>query len=361
MEKVPALRDLQFAQAQDYPTVDVRFDREKVGQSGMTVQDATTALLAATSSSRLVVPNFWADPTTGFSYQVQVQVPTVRMDTTQEVAMVPVKRKPDGGELLLRDVAEVREGTMPAQIDRLNLRRQVSLTANIEGSDLGRVGDEIQKAIARAGDPPRGSRVEVRGQLEPMRQMFGGLAGGLGLAVIAIAILLTAYFQSPRLALVAVAAVPAVLAGVIVALLVTHTTLNIQSFMGAIMAVGVAVANAILLVTFAEKSRRESPAHDATAAAVEGARRRLRPILMTSCAMLAGMVPMALALGEGGEQTAPLGRAVMGGLVAATFATLFILPAVFALIQGKASAKSASLDPADPQSPHYHPADASSL
>jgi multidrug efflux pump subunit AcrB len=174
------------------------------------------------------------------------------------------------------------------------------------------------------------------------------------LAVVAIFILLTAYFQSPKLALVAVAAVPAVLAGVAAALWATGTTLNLQSFMGTIMAIGVAVANAILLVTFAERHRRADGA-GAAAAAVQGARHRLRPILMTSCAMLAGMIPMALALGEGGEQTAPLGRAVIGGLVAATLTTLLVLPAVFAVVQARSSTKSPSLDPADPESAHYHP------
>jgi multidrug efflux pump subunit AcrB len=194
-----------------------------------------------------------------------------------------------------------------------------------------------------------------------MWEMFGGLAGGLVLSVVAIFLLLSAYFQSPKLALVSVTAVPAVLAGVACALLVTHTTLNIQSFMGAIMAIGVATSNAILLVTFAEDSRREKRAgrdsganfERASQAAVEGGRERLRPILMTSCAMLVGMIPMAMALGEGGEQTAPLGRAVIGGLLAATLATLFILPSVFAVMQARSKTQSPSIDPRDPESVYY--------
>jgi multidrug efflux pump subunit AcrB len=181
--------------------------------------------------------------------------------------------------------------------------------------------------------------------------MFNGLAVGLALAVVAILLLLTANFQSLKLALVVVSTVPAVLAGVAGALVVTRTTLNVQSFMGAIMAIGVAVANAILLVTFAESHRHEGA--KASDAAVEGGRQRLRPILMTSCAMLAGMVPMALALSEGGEQTAPLARAVIGGLLAATVATLFVLPTVFAVMQGRASTRSASLNPDDPDSSYY--------
>jgi multidrug efflux pump subunit AcrB len=356
LERVPALRDLQVVQAQNYPTVDVNLDRERLGQSGVTVGDVTRSVVAATSSSRYVVPNYWADLSSGNGYQVQVQIPTPRMDSAEQVGLVPVKQTPNG-QLLLRDVARMREGTAPAEYDRFNLRRLISLTANVEGSDLGHVSSDIQRALDRAGPPPRGVTVDLRGQVAPMREMFHGLAVGLGLSVLAIFLLLMAYFQSSKLALVSVAAVPAVLAGVAVTLLLTHTTLNIQSFMGAIMATGVAVANAILLVTFAERHRKAGPgcATGAAEAAVEGSQRRLRPILMTSLAMLAGMIPMALALGEGGEQTAPLGRAVIGGLVAATLTTLLVLPAVFAVVQGRSRTGSASLDPADPESAHYHP------
>jgi multidrug efflux pump subunit AcrB len=354
--KVPGIRDLQFGQSQDFPTVEVNMDRERAGLSRVTVQDVARALLSATSSSRYVILNYWADHHSGNGYQVQVQVPPPRMDSVEEIRTIPVKQTP-ADQVLLRDVAQVADGTQPGEYDRLDLRRYISLTANIEGSDLGRVAAAIDHALDQAGPAPRGTRVEVRRQIEPMRQMFGGLATGLLLSVVAIFLLLTAYFQSPRLSLVSVAAVPAVLAGVAVALFVTRTTLNIQSFMGSIMAVGVAVANAILLVTFAERARRLRPADPTPAAiaALEGARHRVRPILMTSCAMLAGMVPMALALGEGGEQTAPLGRAVIGGLVAATLATLFVLPSVFTIVQARSRTESASIDPRDPESPYYHP------
>lgn len=244
-----------------------------------------------------------------------------------------------------------RSGTMPGEYDRYNMRRLVSMTANIYGEDLGRVATQISQAIQRAGEKPRGVDVDVRGQVEPMRQMFTGLTVGLGMAVLVIFLLLTAYFQSARLAFVAVTTAPAVVAGVAIALLATGTTLNIQSFMGAIMAIGVATANAILLVTFAERNRRGGA--EPLTAAIDGAQHRLRPILMTSCAMIAGMVPMALALGEGGEQTAPLARAVIGGLFAATFATLLILPCFFVVVQGQSGTRSVSLDPDDPQSPHF--------
>ncbi|HEV3025702.1 MAG TPA: efflux RND transporter permease subunit, partial [Pirellulales bacterium] len=195
--------------------------------------------------------------------------------------------------------------------------------------------------------------VEVRGQIPPMQQMQNGLAVGFGLAVVVIFLLLAANFQSWRLALVAVSTTPAVAAGVALALFLTRTTLNLQSFIGAIMTIGVAMANGILLVTFAEEQRRREG--DALRGAIDGAAARLRPILMTSMAMTAGMAPLALGLGEGGEQSAALGRAVIGGLLAATAATLFVLPSVFAVVQRRASTESPSLDPDDPESPHYSP------
>ncbi len=193
--------------------------------------------------------------------------------------------------------------------------------------------------------------MDVRGQIAPMREILGGLTVGLAMSVVVILLLLTANFQSVRLAFVAIATAPAVVAGVVLALWLTGTTINLQSFMGAIMAVGVAVANAILLVTFAERSRLAGAS--AREAAVRGVRDRLRPILMTSLAMIAGMTPMALGLGEGGEQTAPLGRAVIGGLGAATFATLLVLPSVFAIVMGGADRRSASIHPFDPESSRF--------
>jgi multidrug efflux pump subunit AcrB len=348
--RVPSLRDLQFVQPLDYPAIRVDVDRERAGLSGVTAAEVGRSVVSATSSSRFVVPIFWADPNSGIGYQVQVEIPPFQMDSAAALGMVPLKGKA-GKPLLLRDLAVIQPGTMPGEYDRYNMKRLVSLTANIEGEDLGRVADRVADALRAAGEPPRGTAVDVRGQIVPFRQMFGGLALGLSLAVVVIFLLLMAYFQSIRLALASVSAVPAVIAGVALILWTTGTTLNIQSFMGAIMAIGVAVANAILLVTFAERSRREGLS--AFEAAVEGARHRLRPILMTSCAMLAGMVPMALAWGEGGEQVAPLARAVLGGLIASTLATLLFLPSVFAVVQGRAAVNSASLDPDDPESLHF--------
>jgi multidrug efflux pump subunit AcrB len=356
---IASLRDLQYEQSLDYPTIEVNVDRTLAGLSGVTAKDVGRSLAPATLSSRFTTPLFWRDAKKGVGYQVQVEVPQSKMNSITQVEQIPVKAT-DTGDILVQDVARVRPGTMPGQVDRYNMRRMVSLTANIEGEDLGRVAKLIDQAIKEARDPPRGVKVDVRGQVFPMRQMFGalagggvfeGLTGGLIMAVAVILLLLTAYFQSPRLAFIVVSTTPAVIAGVVLALVFTRTTLNIQSFMGAIMAVGVAVANAILLATFAEQNRREGK--DAKDAAVDGAKHRLRPILMTSCAMISGMVPMALGLGEGGEQTAPLGRAVIGGLAVATFATLFLLPSIFAVVQGRSSSKSVSLHPDDPESPNF--------
>jgi multidrug efflux pump subunit AcrB len=280
---------------------------------------------------------------------------------------VPVVNR-DGQGILLRNVAKVTEGTAVGQYQRYNMQRLVTVTANIAGADLGSVARQVMAALKELGQPPAGVNVAVRGQIVPLQQMLDGLRAGLLLAVVVIFLLLAANFQSLRLSALVVFTAPAVIAGVVIMLWLTGTTLNIQSFMGAIMAIGVAVANAILLVTFAERARvgqasrlpSEAPPGSpggtptplsAAEAAVEGAHSRLRPILMTSLAMIAGMVPMALGLGEGGEQTAPLGRAVIGGLALATVATLLVLPAAFALVQGPAHRRSASLHPDDAPGP----------
>jgi multidrug efflux pump subunit AcrB len=347
LQTIPALRDVQFNQSLDYPTVDVNVDRQKAGLMGVRMVDVSRSLVTAMSSSRFVVPNYWADPSSGVAYQVQVEIPQEKMDSVEQARNVPIATRV-GQNVLLRDVAKVTEGTAAGQYQRYDMQRMVTVTANIAGADLGTIATRLSRALEELGKPPAGVSVVVRGQIVPMQQILDGLRTGLLLAVVAIFLLLTANFQSLRLALIVVATAPAVIAGVSLALWVTNTTLNIQSFMGAIMAIGVAVANALLFVTFAERSRLAGAS--ASDAAVDGARSRLRPILMTSLAMIAGMLPMALGLGEGGQQTAPLGRAVIGGLAVATAATLLALPAVFALVQGRARRHSPSLDPDHPDS-----------
>ncbi len=230
------------------------------------------------------------------------------------------------------------------------MQRVVSLTANIHGTVLSQAAAEVRAAIGRAGDPPKGVTVALRGQIPPLDETINGLRVGLLLSVGVIFLLLAANFQSIGLALAVLSTIPAVLCGVILMLLATGTTLNVQSFMGAIMAIGVAVANAILLVTFAELSRLEGKAPLEAAAA--GAHGRLRAILMTACAMIAGMIPLS----AGAAQTAPLGRAVIGGLLGATLATLFVLPAAYAILRRATGQGSPSLDPGDPASRYYEPA-----
>jgi multidrug efflux pump subunit AcrB len=350
--KIPALRDIQFGQSLDYPTVDVALNRERAGQLGVKTVDAARSLVEAASSSRFTVPNYWADPNSGVSYQLQVQIPQTKVSSLEEIKNVPVLGK-DGKSVLLRNVASVTNSFTPGEYDRYNMQRTITITANLATGDLGAISKQIDQAIKDAGNPPPKVNVNVRGQIVPLQQMLEGLRTGLLLAVAVIFLLLAANFQSLKLSLAVISTVPAVITGVTLALWLTHTSLNIQSFMGAIMAVGVAVANAILLVTFAERSRLTGTASDA--AAVEGVRSRLRPILMTSFAMIAGMLPMAIGFGEGGQQSAPLGRAVVGGLIAATLATLFILPSIFALIQKRSVTRSASLSPDDPNSVHFVP------
>jgi multidrug efflux pump subunit AcrB len=349
LARVTTLRDLRFEQALEYPGVNVDIDRERAGQLGVTVNQVGQSFAAATSSSRFVAPNYWADPRTGIAFQVQVQVPQPRMTSLEDLRVVPVT--PGGSSYpLLGDVARIENSTIVGEYDRFNGQRMVTLSANVAGEDLGRTAARVDEAIARAGVPPRGATISVRGQIAPMRETLRNIAAGLVVAVLVIFLLLAANFQSLRLAFVVVSTVPAVLAGVVLMLAVTHTTINVQSFMGAIMAIGIAVANAILLVTFAEHARTQGNSGNPV---IDAARARMRPVLMTSAAMIAGMMPMALAFGEGAEATAPLGRAVIGGLAAATLATLLVLPSVYGLLQQSASRVSASLDPDDPES-RYH-------
>jgi multidrug efflux pump subunit AcrB len=345
--KIRALRDLQYDEPLDYPSMDVTVDRERAGQLGVTIDKVGRSFLAATSSSRFVTPNYWADPKSGVAYQIQVQVPQAEMTSLQDLERIPVMLG-TSAHPLLGDVAQVTYGNAVGEYHRLNGQRMVTLTANVAGEDLGRVASRLDEAIKRAGAPPRGVKVSVRGQIGPMKQTLTNLGVGLLLAVLVIYLLLSANFQSMRLAFIVLSTVPAVICGVIFALLLTRTTLNIQSFMGAIMAIGVAVANAILLIIFAEEHRRAGNASNV--AAIRGAQTRMRPILMTSMAMIAGMIPMALGIGEGAQQTAPLGRAVIGGLLFATGATLLILPLVFSMVQQRAGVNSPSLDPEDPRS-----------
>jgi len=352
LAKISNFRDLQYGQPFNYPTVQVNVDRNRAGQFNLTVNDVAKSVVVATSSSRFIEPNFWRDPVSGNGFQIQVEIPQNRTHSIEDLN--GLRLSSDGPQALLRDVAEVKFGTTMGEVDRYNMQRVVSLTANLHGEYLGDGAKQIQQALRRVGNPPRGITVAVRGQIPPLEETISGLRVGLMLSILVILLLLTFNFQSLRLALTVLLTVPAVLSGVLIMLFVTGTTLNVQSFMGAIMAIGVAVANAILFVTFSEFGRKDgAPAVDA---ALEGGRSRVRAILMTAAAMIFGMIPMALGLTESGKQTAPLARAVIGGLAAATVSTLFILPSIYAILQGRSQVKSPSLNPYDPESKYYEKA-----
>ena len=350
LEIVGFLRDLRFAQEYNYPTLDISIDRDRAGQFGLTMSDVVRSVVPATSSSRFTNPNYWRDPNSGNAFQIQVQLPQDRIQSIEQVGNIPVM-EPGRPKPLLDDIASFKSGSMPGEIDRYNGQHVVSLTANIHDITLGKAVARLAQAVNAAGAPPRGVSVHYRGEIPALEQTISALRIGLLLAVLVIFLLLSANFQSVRLALSIVLTIPAVLCGVLLMLLLTGTTLNIQSFMGAIMAIGIAVANSILLVTFAERARHEGrPIFDATR---EGASSRLRAILMTAAAMILGMMPMAIGIGEGGAQSAPLGRAVIGGLIVSTFATLTVLPSIYAILQGRASTASPSLNPMDPGSRYY--------
>jgi len=348
--RLPMLRDVQIPQPLDYPTLDVNIDRERAGQLGVTVDQIGKSIVAATSSSVLVTPNFWVNPSTGIPYRVAVRVAENQITSADDLRNLPIM--PGGAPRpLLGDVAQVVSGKTYGEIDHLNSQRMLSVTANVTGGDLARAAAAVERTIRDMGAPPRGTTVALHGQAEQMEKTLASLKEGVALAVIVVLLLLTANFQSLRDALAILTVVPAVLGGVVLMLLATRTSLNVESLMGAIMAIGVSVANALLLVTFARERRRAGD--DPQTAVRTAGRSRLRPIVMTGLAMVAGMIPMALGWGEGGEQSAPLGRAVIGGLLASTFATLLIVPAAYTALAGRKPFRSPSLDPDDSEaSPH---------
>lgn len=349
LKEIPYLRDIRIKQPLNYPTLDIQINRERAAQFGLTADDVAKSLVAATSSSRFTAKNLWLDQKSGYAYQVQVQLPEYEMASPEDMEAIPLVR----GQLrpTLGDVATIRRTTAPGEFDRSGPRRLVTVSANIFRRDLGTASRDVQKVIIGLGTPPKGTTVELLGMAQLLTETLGSLQTGLGLAVMVILLVLTANFQSFKVAFVVLSTVPAVLAGALALLVMTGSTLNLQSYMGIIMSVGVSVANAILLITNAEQLRLEYD--DAGKAALTAGGMRLRPILMTTIAMIVGMIPMALGIGEAGDQSAPLGRAVIGGLFFSAIAALLVLPVIFATVQGKTTIKSPSLNPEDPDSEYY--------
>ncbi|MBX9689008.1 MAG: efflux RND transporter permease subunit [Candidatus Obscuribacterales bacterium] len=343
MLEMKDLRDVGIIQALDYPTINIDIDRVRAGQLDVSVKDVGRALVASTYSSRFVTPIYWRDTKSGLAYQVQVQVPQGELKSLNSVANLPIKAGSYAGPFL-RDVANVSFSTTPGEFDHYNMSRMLSISANLANNDLGKIASEVSQSIDSLGKPPRGIKVSMRGQVPLMQSTFFALYLGVAFAIVAITLMLVAFFQSLRLSLIIVSVVPAILFGALVSLFISHTSLNIQSFMGAIMATGVGVANSILVVVFSEE-RRVGEKISAATAAVKGAAARIRPVLMTSLAMIAGMIPMALGMSEGGERTAPLGRAVIGGLLLSTPTVLLILPVIYAMVQKRANRLDASVLP----------------
>ncbi|MGF6848496.1 multidrug efflux pump subunit AcrB [Chitinophaga sp. W3I9] len=341
LRDIPFLRDVQIAQPLHFPVISIHIDRLKLAQMGLNIYQVARSVTASTSSSRFTEKNQWLDEKVAYTYQVQVQVPEYNMTALNDLKEIPlVKGQP---RPVLADVATFSQTEMPGEYDRSGPRRFVTVSANISGKDLGAATAAVQQAIQETGTPPKGLITELKGASSLLVETLNSLQNGLMIAVAVIFLLLAANYQSFKLSLVVLTTIPAVIAGALIALLLTGATLNLQSYMGMIMSTGVSVANAILIVTNAEKLRVEY--RDARKAAIVSAGIRLRPILMTSLAMIAGMIPMASGLGEAGDQTAPLGRAVIGGLIASTLAALLILPQVYALMQRKTGYQSPSLMP----------------
>ena len=355
LRAIPYLRDVQISTVLDYPNVNINIDRLKAGQLAMTTDQISHSIVAATSSSRFTLPRYWIDKAAGIAYQIQVEYPENRMNSVDQIGMIPVANNP-GNPVYLRDVAAMQTTVSPGEYDRYNQQRYIGITANIRNNDLGAAVADVDRAIASLGTLPRGTRILFRGQSELFRNTMSELQAGLIVAVIVMFLMLAVYFQSYKLSAIILAIIPSVISGSIAALLLTGRTLNIQSYMGIIMAIGVAVANAVLFIVNAEYHRRN--AHTAGLAvvyAVLGAHNRIRPILMTSVAMIAGMIPMALGVGEGGDQTSPLGIAVIGGLVFSTVSTLVFLPSIYARFMGAARMKKSFTRSTRPQSAHYVP------
>jgi multidrug efflux pump subunit AcrB len=330
LRHVPGLVDLRIQQQFDYPRLDIQVDRTKAAQNGLTEKDVANNTLTSLSGSFQVAPMFFLNAKNGVQYPLVAQTPQYRLQSGDDLGNIALNgfnaKKPQ----ILGDVATLKRTDEMGSINHYNIRRVVDIYANVQSRDLGAVGGDVNRIVeAHRGALPRGSFVTVRGQYSTMRQAYVELLGGLAFSILLVYLLIVVNLQSWLDPFVIIMALPAALAGIVLMLFFTATTLSVPALMGAIMCMGVATANSILLVTFARE--RFAFHGNSIQAAIEAGFTRFRPVLMTACAMIIGMIPMALGLGDGGEQNAPLGRAVIGGLMVATVATLFLVPSLFAL------------------------------
>jgi multidrug efflux pump subunit AcrB len=331
--RIPGAVDVHLHQVVDTPELRVNVDRTRAGQMGLTQKDVADGVLVSLSSSLQTSPIWWINPQNGVDYPVVVQTPEYRVDSTS-MLMQTSFRQAGGASQMLSNVAQVKRGITEAVVNHYNVQPLYDVYANVQDRDLGSVASDVRKVLDQFEFKlPKGSFIETRGQVQTMKDSFLGLGVGLVFAILLVYFVMVVNFQSWLDPFIILMALPGALAGILLALFVTQTTINVPSLMGAIMSIGVATANSILLVNFANDLRRQG--EDASSAALEAGYTRLRPVLMTALAMVVGMLPMALGLGEGGEQNAPLGRAVIGGLILATVATLFFVPVVYSYLRHK--------------------------
>jgi len=331
LRHIPGLTDIRVQEQQDYPKLHINVDRTKASQAGFTEHDVVNSMLVALSGSFQVSPMYYLNPKNGVQYSIVVQNPQYGVQSDQDIKNIPVSSSNQTHQGLLTDVSTVHRTMEPGSINHYNIRRVVDIYGAIQGRDLGAVGREVNRIVDRhKRELPRGSFVTLRGQFGTMQSAYMGLIGGLIFSILLVYLLIVVNFQSWLDPFVIVMALPAALAGIVMFLFVTRTTLSVPALMGAIMCMGVATANSILVVSFAKE--RLTHHGDPIVAAIEAGSTRFRPVLMTALAKIIGMIPMALGFGDGGEQNAPLGRAVIGGLLVATVATLIFVPSVFSLV-----------------------------
>jgi multidrug efflux pump subunit AcrB len=336
MHQVPGLTDLRVQQPLDYPTLDVAVDRVKAAQAGFTEQNVAASVLNSLSGSFQITPMFFVNWKNGVDYNLVVQTPQYRFQSMNDLLNVPLNASNGTNLEILGDVASIKRGHEMGIINHYNIRRVIDIYGAVQDRDLGAVSQDVEKIVnANQKLLPRGTFISLRGQVQTMRSSYLGILLGLGLAVILVYMLIVVNFQSWLDPFIIITALPAALTGIVLLLFFTHTTLSVPALMGALMCMGIATANSILVVSFAKERFREHG--DSVRAAIEAGATRFRPVVMTALAMVIGMVPMALGLGEGGEQNAPLGRAVIGGLMAATVATLLFVPSVFSLVHQNTS------------------------
>jgi multidrug efflux pump subunit AcrB len=342
LRDIPGAVDLRVQQAFDYPQINVDVDRSKAQELGLTQQNVASDLLVSLSGSFQTTPSFWIEPKSGTQYNVATQTPQARVDSLNDLATTPLTNGTagtgSGPPQMLANVASFHRSFGPAVVSHYNATPVIDIYGSVQNTDLGFISDQVNKIVAGSkGDLPKGTQVIVRGQVQTMKQSFNGLLIGLIGAIVLVYLLIVVNFQSWLDPFIIITALPAALAGIVWMLFLTHTTVSVPALTGAIMCMGVATANSVLIVSFARE--RMNAGDDAFQAASQAGLTRFRPVLMTALAMIIGMVPMALGLGDGGEQNAPLGRAVIGGLLFATVATLFFVPTVFSIIHGRSAAR----------------------